>query len=59
MENNKEKICCICGKKITGYGYNPYPVKEEGECCRQCNYGVVVPERWRRYQEYQKSKGNG
>lgn len=48
--------CCICGRVIEGYGYNPYPVREEGQCCRRCNYEVVVPERWRQHQEYQKNK---
>jgi hypothetical protein len=57
-QKDEEKTCCICGMKFTGYGYNPYPIKESGECCRQCNYEVVVPERYRRHLEYQKSKEN-
>ena len=33
MEKKEEKkVCCICGKEYEGYGYNPFPVKEEG-CC--------------------------
>nr|DAL70319.1 MAG TPA: hypothetical protein [Caudoviricetes sp.] len=52
----RQKKCCICGKEIEGYGYNPYPVREEGQCCRQCNYTVVVSERYRRHLEYQKTK---
>lgn len=55
-QKDEEKICCICGMKFTGYGYNPYPVKEDGKCCRQCNYQVVVPERYKRHLEYQKIK---
>lgn len=39
------KRCCICGKEFEGYGYNPSPVCEEGVCCRDCNYGVVLPSR--------------
>lgn len=36
MEHREEKeTCCICGGKIEGYGYNPYPIKEEGHCCRE------------------------
>lgn len=47
MEKKEEKkVCCICGKEYEGYGYNPFPVKEEGCCCQSCNYSVVVPERW-------------
>lgn len=30
MEKKEEKkVCCICGKEYEGYGYNPFPVKEE------------------------------
>lgn len=43
MEKKEEKkVCCICGKEYEGYGYNPFPVKEEGCCCQSCNYSVVV-----------------
>ena len=34
------KRCCICGKAYEGYGHNPWPVKESGRCCRECNYTV-------------------
>ena len=41
MEKKEEKkVCCICGKEYEGYGYNPFPVKEEGCCCQSCNYSV-------------------
>ena len=44
MEKKEEKkVCCICGKEYEGYGYNPFPVKEEGCCCQSCNYSVVRP----------------
>ena len=34
MEKKEEKkVCCICGKEYEGYGYNPFPVKEEACCC--------------------------
>lgn len=46
MDDKKEK-CCICGKEIKGWGNNPYPVREEGRCCRYCNFTVVIPERIR------------
>ena len=50
MEKKEEKkVCCICGKEYEGYGYNPFPVKEEGCCCQSCNYSVVVPERWEHF----------
>lgn len=45
MEKTQENRCCICGRKFIGYGYNPYPMKEEGRCCKLCNYTVVLEER--------------
>lgn len=44
----EEKICCICGKKFHGHGNNPRPVKEEGQCCNECNYTKVIPARLNR-----------
>lgn len=41
----KKKKCCICGKEIKGYGNNPYPVKEKGVCCDECNYKYIIPAR--------------
>lgn len=43
--DNETKVCCICGKQFKGYGNNPWPIKEEGECCEQCNYNIVLPKR--------------
>lgn len=54
MEKTQENICCICGRKFIGYGYNPYPVKEEGRCCKLCNYTVVLEERLNEFYERQK-----
>lgn len=41
----KTKICVICEYPITGYSNNPYPIKEEGECCDVCNITRVIPAR--------------
>ena len=41
----KKKVCCICGKKIKGYGNNPAPIKEKGSCCDECNLNTVIPVR--------------
>ncbi len=43
--DNDEFVCCICGKKCNGYGNNPYPVKDEGQCCDDCNKDIVIPKR--------------
>lgn len=40
-----EFTCCICGKRCKGFGNNPWPVKEEGDCCNDCNATVVIPAR--------------
>jgi len=48
MGSEKTFKCCICGKEFMGYGNNPYPIKNQGECCRRCNWTVVIPERLRR-----------
>ena len=26
-------------------GHSPFPVKEEGKCCTDCNFKVVIPAR--------------
>lgn len=36
--------CCLCGKKIDGYGHNAEPVSQ-GRCCTECNYVKVLPAR--------------
>lgn len=38
-------ICCICGKSIVGYGNNPWPITDKGECCDECNFKFVLPAR--------------
>ena len=45
---NEKHKCCICGKEFEGYGNNPEPVKpfDEGVCCDECNFNVVVPKRF-------------
>ena len=37
----KEHVCCICGKRFKGYGNNPDPLKKEGRCCDECNKEVI------------------
>lgn len=39
--------CCICGKEVTEYGNDPWPIKDEGRCCSYCNRTVVLKERTR------------
>lgn len=38
--------CILCGRPIRGkYGNNPWPLKEEGQCCDSCNTTKVIPAR--------------
>lgn len=41
-----KKICVLCKKNFSGYGNNAQPLKE-GQCCDECNFTKVVPERLR------------
>lgn len=43
--NGSDKFCCICGEPLEGYGNDPWPVKEEGQCCDACNDKFVIPAR--------------
>ena len=42
---NKKNVCCICGRKFDGWGNNPWPIAEKGECCQACNFKHVIPAR--------------
>ena len=37
--------CVICYEHYTGWGNNPDPVKNYGECCNDCNTNAVIPAR--------------
>lgn len=53
----KEKFtCCICGKVFYGYGNNPYPVKDDGRCCDECDELIVIPARIRQLAEISKKE---
>lgn len=43
----QEYVCCICGKKFTGWGNNPWPVvkDDDARCCDVCNDTEVIPAR--------------
>ena len=45
VKDSKEIKCCICGRPIEGWGNNPWPVENEGECCDICNQNIVLPAR--------------
>ena len=51
-----KKICCICGKEFEEWGNDPYPVKEEGECCDKCNGLYVVPARLHKLAEHERKE---
>ena len=37
--------CCLCGEEFEGYGNDPAPLKDSGECCGRCNAEKVIPAR--------------
>jgi hypothetical protein len=42
MKKKENKfVCCICGRKTQGYGNNPWPIKDHGKCCNECNEKVI------------------
>lgn len=45
QKDPKENKCVICGNEIYDMGHNPFPIKEEGRCCSDCNFMKVIPER--------------
>lgn len=34
--------CCLCGTEHRGFGNNPWPLSERGECCEDCNLSVIM-----------------
>ena len=40
----EEHVCCVCGKKFTGKGYDPDPIKSlnDGVCCKECYETTVM-----------------
>ena len=43
---DKEFVCCICGKTFKGFGNNPYPLCHrddyESRCCNVCDNYVIA-----------------
>lgn len=31
MSKEEEQVCCICGKKISGKGNDPWPLKKKAD----------------------------
>lgn len=39
----KQYTCCICNKKFTGYGNDPWPAGPKGSrCCDRCKWYVTL-----------------
>lgn len=49
------KQCIICKKPFEGFGNNPAPITDVGQCCNTCNITKVIP---RRLKELQGGKNN-
>ena len=41
----EEKTCVLCLGKFTGWGANPAPLADHGECCKECDQQHVIPTR--------------
>lgn len=37
--------CVLCGAPLDGWGNNPYPLSDRGNCCDKCNVEKVIPAR--------------
>lgn len=46
--------CVVCGKEFEGFGNNPYPLADKGECCDNCNTKVIIA----RIKQLQEKKEN-
>lgn len=33
--------CVLCGRHCTGWGNNPWPLSDRGQCCDECNLRVI------------------
>ena len=49
----KRQNCCICNVVIYGYGHNPRPIKDKGECCDNCYFRWVTPAQIRLFKKKQ------
>ena len=52
--------CCLCGKELTDYGNNPWPLKtnDDDRCCDECNSSKVIPARIAQMRSNGKKRGN-
>ena len=55
--------CVICTDEIqiqpvSGWdkGHNPYPIKDKGRCCDDCNSTIVVPARVAGLMKFEEAK---
>ncbi len=58
MPTDEEHTCCICGRKFTGYGNNPEPLKTEGVCCDECNEKVIEARISRFFENLKSNQGH-
>lgn len=43
QESKENKfVCCLCGRISFGHGNSPYPIRNTGKCCDECNTIVVL-----------------
>lgn len=51
--------CCLCGKEITDFGNNPWPLRNDVDdrCCDDCNMEKVIPARLAQMRSNGKKRG--
>ena len=51
--------CCLCGKEITDFGNNPWPLRNDVDdrCCDECNSTKVIPARLAQMRNNGKKRG--
>jgi hypothetical protein len=61
MRIQKTGTCSLCSSQYQRYGNNPWPLNrsEDDRCCDTCNTVYVIPERFRRIDEWEKENGKG
>lgn len=45
VRDGTSQLCVLCGKEFLERGNNPWPLREDGVCCDECNSTKVIPAR--------------
>lgn len=48
--------CVLCGAPLEGWGNNPWPLSDRGNCCDECNNEKVIPARLKEIAKREENK---